>query len=114
MISGRHRHKLIDGLVIAMGKPSGGGKPFGKPEEDEPEAEKPPVDEEETETETEAPPVGASTDGDEPDAEAGEEDSEAIQCAKDAARAAGLPEMNDVKARSFVEAIRTIAGGYSK
>ncbi len=108
MISGRHRHKLIDGLVIAMGKPS--DKASTKPVDDEkPEAEEPPVDEEETEAE--APPFGAATDGEEPevDAEGGEEDAEALKCADDAFRAAKSGDR-----KGFVEAIRTIAGGYSK
>lgn len=89
MINGRHRHKLIEGLVLAMGKPdSGGSSSKGSPPEGSDEEEK-----------SESPK---------------EEDDEGIQCAKDAARALGMDDLDDDKARAFAEAIRTIASGYDK
>lgn len=99
MVNPRHRHKLIEGLVIAMGKPS---KSSSKP-----------------------PAMMSSKDddgdmggGDEPDegspAEESQDEDEGVKCAKDAARALGMGDIDDEKARAFAEAIRTIAGGYSK
>lgn len=83
MLSERHRHKLVDGLVMIMGKPDSKMPP--------------PSDSKETETQAPA-----------------EDDSEGLQCAKDAARALGITDMDDKKADAFATAIREIAGGYSK
>ena len=94
MINTDKRRKLIDGLVIAMGpakaaakKPSG-AKAYG----DEPEEPE----------ETDAPVEGD------------ESEDEGVKCARDAARALGMPELSTQKAKSFAEAIRTIAAGYEK
>ena len=93
MITGRNRHKLIQGLVVAMGKPEDGESKPSK--------------------------SGYSSDSDGPDAEEPDEgspaeeskdDQEAMSCARDAAHALGREDMDDAKAKSFVEAIRAIAG----
>jgi len=94
MISGRRRHKLIDGLVIAMGKPG-----YGK---DEPKEE------------------GGVEGGEADEGEPGEgtpaeekgDEEESLSCARDAARALGVSDLDDGQARSFAEAIRKIVGGY--
>lgn len=85
MLSNHHRHKLIDGLVIAMGKPT---------------SKMPPTD-------------SAEPDEGSPDEES-QDESEGIKCAKDAARALGMDNLDDDKAAAFAEAIRTIVDGYGK
>lgn len=102
MLTDKHRHKLIEGLVGAMG---GAARP------------------------TKAPVVvaiehgGSSSDdaggaGDEGSpAEEGaespdEETSEGMKCARDLGNALGIDDIDDTKARAIVEAIKTIAGGY--
>jgi len=91
MISGRHRHKLIDGLVIAMGKPdSGRDKPMASGDGDSDESE---------------PDEGTPR-------EEKQDDAETLSCARDAARAIGVDDLDDDQARSFAEAIKKIAGGY--
>lgn len=88
MLNPKHRHKLIEGLVVAMGKPR-----------------------------SEAAPSKSDSDydtGPEPDEgsprEEAADDTEAMACARDAARAIGIDDLDDDKARAFVEAIRKIAG----
>lgn len=87
MLNTKHRHKLIEGLVIAMGKPKAGS-----------------VDKE---------GEGGGYGEDEPDEgsprEEAYDDKEAMDCARDAGRALGV-DLDDDQARSFVEAIRKIAG----
>lgn len=90
MLTDRHKRKLIDGLVMVMGKPSSSKMPPPTTSDDKEEA-------------------------DEPQAERDTESSdEGIQCAKDAARALGMPALDDDKAEAFATAIREIAGGYKK
>ncbi|MEP6651828.1 MAG: hypothetical protein ABJA82_05355 [Myxococcales bacterium] len=89
MLSTNHRHKLIDSIVIAMGKPKGS-------------ASAPPMSKDEGSAEEE--------DAETPEQEGGED----IQFAKDAARALGMEEMDDEKARAFAEAVKGICGDYQK
>lgn len=87
----RHRKKLIDGIVIAMGKPSS--------------------------SDTHRMPDGSSmknSDMEEgsPNEEAAEtpedENTEDLQFAKDAARALGQEDMTDEDAKAFAEAVKSI------
>lgn len=93
MISGRHRHKLIDGLVIAMGKPDYGRKAEPSDAEGDVDPDK------------EEPDEGSPS-------EERKDDEEQLSCARDAARALGVEDLDDDQARGFAEAIRKIAGGY--
>jgi hypothetical protein len=109
MLTERHRHKLIEGLVGAMGSPERakpkvviaiGGPPRGesddmKANDDAPGAEDSPEEE------------AGETEGE-------ETDEESMKCARDAARALGMDDLDDDKARAFAEAIKSIVGGYSK
>lgn len=94
MISGRHRHKLIDGLVIAMGKPD-----YGRKADSAGDAEG------DMDPDKEEPDEGSPR-------EEKKDDEEQLSCARDAARALGVDDLDDDQARGFAEAIRKIAGGY--
>jgi len=97
MISGRHRHKLIDGLVIAMGKPDSGR---AAPRAMEGEGGEGDGDRDEMELDEGGP------------SEERKDDEESLSCARDAARALGMSDLDDDQARAFAEAIRKLAGGY--
>lgn len=98
LLNDKHRHKLIDGLVIAMGKPVGKPSPSGGS--------------------AQAEDVGGSVDEGSPEEETAEspdeETSEGMKCARDLSSALGIDDIDDTKARAIVEAIKTIAGGYKQ
>jgi len=90
MLNEKHRHKLIEGLVVAMGKPKSVPAPSKSSEGSDYDAGPEP---------DEGSPKEEATD-----------DQEAMSCARDAARAIGIDDLDDDKAHAFVEAIRKIAG----
>lgn len=113
MLSTKHRHKLIEGLVGAMGR-SDEERPkpklviaIGGPPKDDPM----PADDKGDEGDD----TGKLEEGSPEEEKAepvDEKRTEEMKCARDAARALGIGDLDDDQAKSFAEAIKTIVGGY--
>lgn len=88
MLNERHRRKLIDGIVVAMSAPKSMKPKYGGDEESS--ADK--GDEEEEES------MPLEKGGDD------------VQYARDAARALGIEDISDEKARALCEALKGLLG----